>query len=204
MEVYWKIRFLEGGGGTKKLPKKKGVLDCFGDLSEGLLKKVGDVFGRGYYPNVPYDGKFYLYCLFQFRPFSDLQLVQIWSINYALYFGSVKIYKQKHCLYWSVFSTDINRKIIFNFLLLFKVFLLVSKLYESSHNFFWHAQKLRQGLYLRGFIIVINWRFNSNIPVIFKFFFTWFVNCLSHFFRHFLLVSKLHDLNPWFQRYPEA
>ena len=52
------------------------------------------------------------------------------SVNYVLHFGSVKMHK--HCLYWNVFSTDINGKIIFNCLLLFKPFLLVSKLCESS------------------------------------------------------------------------
>ena len=52
------------------------------------------------------------------------------SINYSLHFENVKIHK--HCLYWKVFSTDINGKIIFNCLQLFKPFLLVSKLYESS------------------------------------------------------------------------
>ena len=52
------------------------------------------------------------------------------SVNYVLHFGSVKMHK--HCLYWSVFSTDINGKIIFNYFLLFSSFLQVSKLYESS------------------------------------------------------------------------
>ena len=75
-------------------------------------------------------GKFYLYCLYHFRLFSSLQIVKVWSINYALHFGSVRIHK--HCLYWSAFSTDINTKIVFNCLLLFKLFLLVSKLYELS------------------------------------------------------------------------
>ena len=35
-------------------------------------------------------GKFYLYRLCLFRTFSGLQ---IWSINYALHFGSAKIHK---------------------------------------------------------------------------------------------------------------
>ena len=75
-------------------------------------------------------GKLYLFCLYHLRLFSDLHIVKIWYVNYALHFGSVKI--NKHCLYWIAFSTDINRKIIFNSLLLFKLFLVVSKLYESS------------------------------------------------------------------------
>ena len=64
--------------------------------------------------------------------FPGLQMEQIWSINYALHFGSVKVHK--NCLYWSAFSADISRNIIFNCLLLFKLFLLVSKLYESSQQ----------------------------------------------------------------------
>ena len=47
----------------------------------------------------------------------------------------------------------------------------------------------------------------SSIPTFqyfFRFFFIWSVNCLSHFFRHVLLVSKLYELNLWFQRCPEA
>ena len=72
-------------------------------------------------------GKFCLYCLYLFRLFCGLYIVQIWSINYALHFGSVR--RHKHCLYCNIFSTNIYRKLIFNYLLLFKVFLLVSKLY---------------------------------------------------------------------------
>ena len=43
--------------------------------------------------------------------------MQIWSIIYSLHFENVKIHK--HCLYWKVFGTDLNRKIYFNSLLLF-------------------------------------------------------------------------------------
>ena len=46
-----------------------------------------------------------------------------------LFFLSVKIHT--HRLYWNAFSTDINGKIIFNCLLLFKAFLLVSFIFES-------------------------------------------------------------------------
>ena len=62
-----------------------------------------------------------------------------------------------NCLYRSVFSTNINRKIIFNCLLLFNFFCLISKWYESVNStiFFWHAQKLRQGVYFRAFEFVI-------------------------------------------------
>ena len=73
-------------------------------------------------------GKFCLYCL-PISDFSDLQIVKIWYMNYALHFGSAKI--DKNSLYWSLFRTDINRKVIFDCLLLFKLFWLVST-YESS------------------------------------------------------------------------
>ena len=56
--------------------------------------------------------------------------MQIWSMHFALQFGGAKIHKS--CLYWSVFNTDICRKIIFNRMLLFKLFLLVCKFYEFS------------------------------------------------------------------------
>ena len=58
--------------------------------------------------------------------------MQIWSIIYSLYFENVKILK--HCLYWKVLSTDIYKNIYFNSLLLFKLYLLVSKLYELSQE----------------------------------------------------------------------
>ena len=38
-------------------------------------------------------------------------IVHIWSINYALRFGSIKIHT--FCLCGKVFSTNINREIIF-------------------------------------------------------------------------------------------
>ena len=109
-------------------------------------------------------GKFHLYHLNLFRNFSGLSIVQIWYMNYGFHFGSVKIHK--HFLYWSVFSTHIQRKIFFNSLLIFKLFLLVSNWVESvnSTNVFWHAQKLRQGLYSRAvsIFIVIHGKFIPN------------------------------------------
>ena len=75
-------------------------------------------------------GKFYLCCLYHLRLFSGLLMVKICSVNYILYFWRDKIHK--HCLYWSVFSTDIKGKIIFSYLLLFKPFLVVSKLNELN------------------------------------------------------------------------
>ena len=113
-------------------------------------------------------GKFYLCCLYHSNHFCGLQFVQIWSINYVLRFGSVKIHK--HCLYWSVNSTNINRKIVFNCLLLFKLLLLVSKFWVECVNsiiFFWHAQTLRPDVYLRTFSIAIYRKFSYNFPVLF-------------------------------------
>ena len=69
----------------------------------------------------------------------------------------------------------------------------------NSTIFFWHAQKLRQGVYFRDFSIVIYGKFNCNFPVLFCLFFIWSVNCLSHFFSPFLLVSKLYELNSDFR-----
>ena len=114
--------------------------------------------------------------------FSGLYFVKIWPINYALHFGSAKIYE--HCLYWSVFSTDINRKIIFNVCYLLSYFCWsrnymsqVSKFHISSRR----VQKLRLGLCLMAFSIVIYGKLNSNFPVFFYLFFIRSVNCSSHF-----------------------
>ena len=74
-------------------------------------------------------GKFYSYCLYHLRLFCSVNCENL-VCKLCITFGSVKIHT--HCLYWNAFSTDINGKIIFNCLLLFKPFLLVSKLYESS------------------------------------------------------------------------
>ena len=53
------------------------------------------------------------------------------NLGYKLWITWRKCQDTQHCLYWSVFSTGIKRKLIFNWLLLFMLFLLVSKLYES-------------------------------------------------------------------------
>ena len=115
--------------------------------------------------------------------FSGLWIAKISSVNYVLHFGRANIHK--HCLYWSVFSTDINGKIIFNCLLLFKPFLLVKTIWVESVNstiFFWHAQKLREGVYLRDFSIVICGKLNSNFPVLFLVFFHLVLKFLKSFF----------------------
>ena len=75
--------------------------------------------------------KLYLYCLSHFRLF-------FWFVNCKNLFYNLCIAFWKcqdtHCLYWSVFSTEINRKIIFNCLLLLKQVLLVSRLCELSQG----------------------------------------------------------------------
>ena len=72
---------------------------------------------------------------------------------------------------------------------------------SKFHIFFWHAQKLRQGVYLRDFSIAIYGNFNSNFPVLFLAFFHLVCKFLKSLFSPFLLVSKLYELNLWFQRY---
>ena len=110
-------------------------LNCMSWVFESCNKHISDMFRSlsiNFYLrpcSIAIYGKFYLYCLYHFRLISGLLIV--WFIKYALSFESAKIHK--HCLHWSVFSADINRKIIFNCFPLFKLFLLVSKLYESSH-----------------------------------------------------------------------
>ena len=139
--------------------------------------------------------------MYLFRLFSGLWIVQIWSINYALHLGNVKICK--HCLYWCVFSTQMNRKIIFNCLLLFKLFLLVSKWVRH------YISQIFSGV-LRNWGKVYIWRLlvlsfmRSSIPIFQLALFIWSVNCSSHFLSHFLLVSKLHELSFCFWRCPEA
>ena len=99
----------------------------FSDIMGNLrINHISRYFGFLHWKNLPLQSLETLLIFFS----SGLYSTEIWSINYALYFGSVKVFK--NYLYWSVFSTEINRKIIFNCLLLFKLFLLVSKLFESS------------------------------------------------------------------------
>ena len=102
--------------------------------------------------------KIYLYRFCLFRPFSGLQ---IWSINYALHFGSVKIHK---IIYIGVYLVLTYIEKVFSI-----VFYFLSYFYWSvySTNFFWHAEKLRQVLYLRVASIVIYGKFNCNFPVLF-------------------------------------
>ena len=126
--------------------------------------------------------------------------MQIWSINYYLRFGSVKIHK--HCLHWSVFSTKINRKVIFNCLLLFKILSLLSKLYELSQQipqFFSDMLRNWGQVYIWGLLLLSF--MESSIPTFqyfFQLFFICSVNCCSHIFSHFMSVGKFYELSIWF------
>ena len=84
------------------------------------------------------------------------------------------------------------------------IYIYMLKFCLNSTIFFWHSQKLRQGVYLRDFSIVIYEKFNSNFPVLFSYFFHLVCKFFKLLFSPFLLVSKLYELNLWFQRCPEA
>ena len=75
---------------------------------------------------------------------------------------------------------------------------------SKFHNFFWHAWKLRQGLYLRAFNTVIYGKLNSNFLVLFFSFFHKVCKLHESFFSHFLLVSKLFQLSLSSRRCPEV
>ena len=131
--------------------------------------------------------------------------MKILSVNYVLCFGRVKIHKR--CLYLSVFSTDINGKIIFNCLVLYRPFLLVSKLYQlvsKFHNFLTCSETEARCIF-EGFLYCHLWKVQFELlQYFFEHFFIWSVNCSNQFFSPFWLVSKLDKLNLWFQRCPEA
>ena len=100
--------------------------------------------------------------------FPGLQIMQIWSIIYSLHFENVKIHK--HCLYWKVFSTNIYRKIFSTVCCFFSyISWLVNCMswVSKSNNFFWHARKLRQNLYLRVLSIVLYGKFISKSLILF-------------------------------------
>ena len=106
----------------------------------------------------------------------------------------LEVPRHKHCLYWNLFSTDINGKIIFNCLLLFKPFLLVSKLCESvvsvnSTIFFWHAETEPICIFKR-FRYCNLWKFQFQL---------FFSNCSSHILVPFCwsvnCTSWTFDLN---------
>ena len=70
--------------------------------------------------------------------------------------------------------------------------------------FFWHIQKLRQGVYLKTFSITVYGKFQLQRSCTFLAFFGLVCKLLKSLFSHLLLVSKLRELSLWFQRCPEA
>ena len=121
-----------------------------------------------------------------FHIFSGLQSTQIWSINYALHFVSIKIHKR--CLYWSVFSTDINRKIILNILLLFKLFCwevnYMSRI-GKFYNIFLACSETDAWCIFEGFQYCHLGKVEFQLFSIFKLFLIWCVNYWSHFLATF-------------------
>ena len=90
-----------------------------------------------------------------------------------------------------VFSTDINRKFIFNCLLFFKLFLLVSKLYELSqevlqYNFFLTCSETEARFVFAGFWNCHLWKVQFQLSsTFFSLFFVWSVNYQVALFSHF-------------------
>ena len=98
---------------------------------------------------------------------------------------SAKIHK--NCLYCKVFCTDIYTKMFSTVCCFFRYVCWwvnciswVSKL----KMFLWHAQKLRQDLYLRAYYCPL-WIVHFQLSDTFFAFFIWSVNCSSDFFSHF-------------------
>ena len=110
--------------------------------------------------------RFYLYCLYHLRLLSGLQIVKLLPVDYVLHFGSGEIHK--HCLYWSVFSTNINGKIFLNYLLLFKPFIWV-----ESVNSTLFSDRLRNWgkVYIWGIIVL---SFMGSSITTFQYFFRFF------------------------------
>ena len=117
------------------------------------------------------------------------------SVNYVSHFGSVKIHKL--CLYWSVFSPDINGKII-STVRYFLSHFCCSANYRSRvskfHNVFLTCSETEARSILKDFSIAIYGKFNCNFSVLsWAFFhlvcklfksiflvpFCWSVNCMS-------------------------
>ena len=129
--------------------------------------------------------------------------MKIWSKNYSLHFGSVKIYK--HCLYWKEFSTDIYRKIIFNYLLLFSLYLLVSKFYEFSqwiHNIFLTISETKARFvlpFVESLFPTLQYFFSffHLVSKLFKWLFQslcWSVNCMSWVFKLYNIFGGIQKL----------
>ena len=133
----------------------------------------------------------------------------IWSANctynctnYALHSESVKIHK--NCLYWSVFSTDMYRKIIFNCLILLSYFCWSVKYMSRPSKFpqiFYDIQKAEEKYIFKDFYYWHLWKVQFQLSNSFLGFFMWSVNWSSHVFSHFLLIIKLLELSLWLQKF---
>ena len=109
--------------------------------------------------------------------------MKIWSINYSLRFGSVKIHK--HCLYWKLFITDIYSKIFFSSLLFFSYIcwsVNCMSWMSKFHNFFLTCTETEARFIFEGFKCCPLWEFHFH----FLTFFIWSVNCSRDFFSHFV------------------
>ena len=127
--------------------------------------------------------------------------MKIWSGNYVLHFGSIKIQK-KICLHWNAFSTDTNRKIISNCLLLSSYFcwLVNCMIWVSKfHNLFLTRSETEARFIFEGFYYCDLWIYDQSfiqLSSTLLAIFIWSVNC-SSLFLAFLLVIQLNDLNFW-------
>ena len=127
--------------------------------------------------------------------------MKIWSGNYVLHFGSIKIQK-KICLYCNVFSTDTNRKIICYCLLLSSYFcwLVNCMIWVSKfHNLFLTRSETEARYIFEGFHYCDLWIYDQSfiqLSSTLLAIFIWSVNC-SSLFLAFLFVIKLNDLNFW-------
>ena len=127
--------------------------------------------------------------------------MQILSINYLLNFGSVKIHK--HCYIGKYLVLAYTERLSSTVCCFFSYIFWSANCMSWIKKFhlFWHAQKLRQDLYLRA--LIVHFQLSSN----FLTFFIWSVNCSRDFSATFS-VSKLYELSfeLWkiFRRCPEA
>ena len=116
-------------------------------------------------------GNFYLCCLYHFRLFFGLWIVQIWSINYAWRFGSVKIHN--HCLYWRAFVLT-WAEILFSTVCYFYSYYWWSVNYTSRvikfHNFFLTCSETEAKGIFEDFFYCHLW-IVPNFPVLFLAFF---------------------------------
>ena len=109
--------------------------------------------------------------------------MQIWSTNYSLHFGSVKI--RKHCLYWNVFSTNIHRKTFFQQFASFLAICLSANCMSLVSKFFLTSSEFEARFILEGFKYCPLWKVNFQLSGAFFAFFIWSVNCIRGRFQLF-------------------